>query len=47
LRAASALMQMQKQRALIIWTINLADTSITPEVIENASLILSKHLLLF
>jgi len=47
LRAASALMQMQKQRALIIWITDLADTSMTPVVIESASQILSKHLLLF
>jgi uncharacterized protein (DUF58 family) len=47
LRAASALMQMQKQRALIIWVTDLADTSMTPEVIESASKIMSKHLLLF
>ena len=37
LRAAAALMQMQKQRALIIWITDLADTSMTPEVIESAS----------
>jgi uncharacterized protein (DUF58 family) len=47
LRAASALMQMQKQRALIIWVTDLADTSMTPEVIESASRIMAKHLLLF
>jgi uncharacterized protein (DUF58 family) len=47
LRAAAALMQSQKQRALIIWVTDLADTSMTPEVIESASQILSKHLLLF
>jgi uncharacterized protein (DUF58 family) len=47
LRAASALMQMQKQRALIIWITDLADTSMTPEVIESASRIMAKHLLLF
>jgi uncharacterized protein (DUF58 family) len=47
LRAASVLMQLQKQRALIIWITDLADTSMTPEVIESASRILSKHLLLF
>ena len=47
LRAASALLQLQKQRALIIWVTDLADTSMTPEVIEGASRILSKHLLLF
>jgi uncharacterized protein (DUF58 family) len=47
LRAASTLLQLQKQRALIIWVTDLADTSMTPEVIESASQILSKHLLLF
>ncbi|MGC2694936.1 MAG: DUF58 domain-containing protein [Candidatus Angelobacter sp.] len=47
LRAASVLLQLQKQRALIIWVTDLADTSMTPEVIEGASRILSKHLLLF
>jgi len=38
---------LQKQRALIIWVTDLADTSMTPEVIESATQILSKHLLLF
>jgi uncharacterized protein (DUF58 family) len=47
LRAASALLQLQKQRALIVWITDLADTSMTPEVIESASQILGKHLLLF
>jgi uncharacterized protein (DUF58 family) len=47
LRAASVLLQLQRQRALIIWVTDLADTSMTPEVIESASRILSKHLLLF
>jgi uncharacterized protein (DUF58 family) len=47
LRAAAALMQLQRQRSLIIWVTDLADTSMTPEVIESASQILSKHLLLF
>jgi uncharacterized protein (DUF58 family) len=47
LYAASALLHMQKQRSLIVWITDLADTSMTPEVIESASQILSKHLLLF
>lgn len=47
LRAAAALLQMQKQRGLIIWVTDLADTSMTPEVIESASQVLRKHLLLF
>ncbi|HKF23933.1 MAG TPA: DUF58 domain-containing protein [Candidatus Angelobacter sp.] len=47
LRAAAALMQLQRQRSLIIWITDLADTSMTPEVVEGASQILAKHLLLF
>jgi len=47
LRAASMLLHLQRQRALIIWITDLADTSMTPEVVESASRILSKHLLLF
>jgi uncharacterized protein (DUF58 family) len=47
LRAAAALLQLQKQRSLIIWVTDLADTSMTPEVVESASRILSKHLLMF
>ncbi len=47
LRAASALMQSQRQRSLIIWVTDLADTSMTPEVVESASRILARHLLLF
>lgn len=47
LLAAAALLKMQKQRSLIIWITDLADTSMTPEVVESASQILSKHLLLF
>jgi uncharacterized protein (DUF58 family) len=47
LLAASALLQVQKQRSLIVWITDLADTSMTPEVIESASQLLSRHLLLF
>ena len=47
LRAASLLLQLQRQRSLIIWITDLADTSMTPEVVEGASQILAKHLLLF
>lgn len=47
LNAAAALLQMQKQRSLIIWITDLADTSMTPEVIASASQVFSKHLLLF
>jgi uncharacterized protein (DUF58 family) len=47
LRAAAHLLQLQRQRSLIIWITDLADTSMTPEVVESASQILAKHLLLF
>lgn len=47
LYAAAVLLQLQKQRSLIIWITDLADTSMTPEVVESASRILAKHLLLF
>jgi len=47
LLAASVLLQMQKQRSMVLWITDLADTSMTPEVIESASQVLSKHLLLF
>jgi uncharacterized protein (DUF58 family) len=47
LRAASLLLQLQRQRSLVIWITDLADTSMTPEVVESASQILAKHLLLF
>jgi uncharacterized protein (DUF58 family) len=47
LRAASSLLSMQKRRALIVWLTDLAETAMTPEVIEAASHTLSRHLLLF
>jgi len=47
LRAAGMLMALQKQRALIVWITDLAETAMTPEVIEGAGHLLSRHLLLF
>jgi len=47
LRAASILLQSQKRRSLIVWITDLAETSMTPEVIESASQMLSRHVLLF
>ena len=47
LRAASSLLSLQKRRALIVWLTDLAETAMTPEVIEAASHTLSRHLLLF
>ena len=47
LRAASSLLTAQKRRSLIVWITDLAETSMTPEVVEAASRMLSRHLLLF
>lgn len=47
LRAASILLQSQKRRSLVVWITDLAETSMTPEVIESASHMLSRHVLLF
>lgn len=47
LRAAGMLLALQKQRALIVWITDLAETAMTPEVVEGAGHLLSRHLLLF
>ena len=47
IRAAASLLTLQKQRGLIIWISDLAESAMTPEVIEAAGLMLSRHLLLF
>ncbi len=47
LRAAGAVLGLQKRRGLVIWLTDLAETSMTPEVVEGASQMLSRHLLLF
>jgi uncharacterized protein (DUF58 family) len=46
-RAAASLLGLQKQRGLIIWISDLAETAMTPEVIEAAGQMLSRHVLLF
>jgi uncharacterized protein (DUF58 family) len=46
-RAAASLLTLQKQRGLIIWVSDLAESAMTPEVIEAAGQMLSRHLLLF
>jgi uncharacterized protein (DUF58 family) len=46
-RAAASLLSLQKQRGLIIWITDLAESAMTPEVIEVAGQMLSRHLLLF
>jgi uncharacterized protein (DUF58 family) len=47
IRAAATLLSMQKQRGLIIWITDLAETAMTPEVIDAAGQLLSRHLVIF
>jgi len=46
-RAAEALLTFQKRRSLVVWLTDLSETATTPEVIESASRIARRHLLLF
>jgi uncharacterized protein (DUF58 family) len=46
-RAAATLLTLQKQRGLIIWISDLAESAMTPEVIESAGQLLFRHLLIF
>jgi uncharacterized protein (DUF58 family) len=47
LRAAGMLLSIQKRRGLIVWLTDLAETSMTPEVIEGASQMLNRNVVLF
>ena len=47
LRAVSVLMNSQKRRSLVIWLTDLAETAMTPEVIEAALQLTPQHLVLF
>jgi uncharacterized protein (DUF58 family) len=47
LQTASKLLSDQKRRSLIIWLTDLAETAMTPEVVEAASLMMPRHLVLF
>jgi uncharacterized protein (DUF58 family) len=47
IRAAASLLSLQKQRGLIIWITDLAETAMTPEVVDAAGRLLSRHLLIF
>lgn len=47
LQAAGRFMAMQSRRSLVVWITDLADTAMTPEVIEGASVLLDRHLVLF
>lgn len=47
IRAAATLLSLQKQRGLIIWITDLAETAMTPEVIDATGQLLSRHLVIF
>ena len=47
LQMAGRLLTDQKRRSLIVWLTDLAETAMTPEVIEAASLMMPRHLVLF
>jgi uncharacterized protein (DUF58 family) len=47
LRMAGRLLSDQKRRSLIVWLTDLAETAMTPEVIEAASMMMPRHLVLF
>jgi uncharacterized protein (DUF58 family) len=47
LQAAARFMAAQSQRSLVVWLTDLADTAMTPEVVEGASVVLNRHLVLF
>ena len=47
LRAAEALLTFQKRRSLVVWLTDLAETAATPDVIESASHLAHRHLVLF
>lgn len=46
-RAAELLLAAQKRRSLIVWLTDLAEAAATPDVIEGASLMTRRHLVLF
>lgn len=47
LHMAGRLLTDQKPRSLIVWLTDLAETAMTPEVIEAASMMMPRHLVLF
>ncbi len=47
LRATDTLLTSQKRRSLVVWLTDLSETPATPEVIEGATQISSRHLVLF
>jgi uncharacterized protein (DUF58 family) len=47
LRATATLNRLQPRRALILWVTDLAETAMRPEVIDGATQLLRRHVLLF
>lgn len=47
LQTAGRLLSDQKRRSLVVWLTDLAETAMTPEVIEAASQMMPRHLVLF
>jgi uncharacterized protein (DUF58 family) len=47
LQMAGRFLTTQKRRSLIVWLTDLAETAMTPEVIEAASMMMPRHLVLF
>lgn len=47
LQAAGRLLSDQKRRSLVVWMTDLADTAMTPEVVQAASRLMPRHLVLF
>ena len=47
IRAAATVLSLQKQRGLVIWITDLAETAMTPEVVDAAGQLLSRHLVIF
>jgi uncharacterized protein (DUF58 family) len=47
LRATVTLNRMQSRRSLVLWITDLAETAMRPEVIDGATQVMRRHLLLF
>ena len=47
LQAAGRLLTDQKRRSLVVWITDLAETAMTPEVMEAAFQLMPRHLVLF
>jgi len=47
LQAATRLLSDQKRRSLVVWITDMADSAMTPEVVQAASTLTVRHLVLF